>query len=575
VNSFDPWCVLQSSPPGAQMVVPAPYYGSLAPGGPWGCSGGGFVVPFPMWCPESLVGVDPPRAERSALTASVAPVLDPIVSRLTAEARLDDQHLLHVAITADGERREGTLDLGPAVASIVANLARWHALQHAAPGNSGEIAVASVDRAVGAAGQALVEALCTRQVCIACAGWLDDLGGALKETLQKFKGPIVEAATAAASQYGGSKAGAIASQLVGPVIDAVTQGKETPEKAAAEQQAAVDPTVAQGLATAKTAAAHAIVAFHVGETASRAAAGHPDAQQQIATFARDVERGDPVARAVAPVVTQAFASVRHPETYRPAAIAAITRAAEKLRAQGAVVAAYGYARRGSHQRTTPFRSADEARNWYTRSARGRHEYVALFDATNLAQPLLDEVNPAHALLERGPTTVAGFFDTLKSAFRTVTLPATWLNKKVAQVLQTPGIKQAVTAVATGVATIYGGPAAGALAAKLTGPIIDSTAETGGDPTRLFEKTKQKALEKHAVDPKSAQAVEHAHRAVMQTAVAYTLQTLAAEASRGDPQAIRQIGALQQAARDGDATAARAVQVLAHFQQGAAASLPRA
>ncbi len=573
MNSFDPWCVLQSSPPGAQMVVPAPYYGSLAPGGPWGCSGGGFVVPFPLWCPESLVGADPPRVERSALTASVAPVLDPIVSRLSAEARLDDQQLLHVALTADGERREGTLDLGPAVASIVAHLARWHALQHAAPGSSGETAVAAVDRAVGAAGQALVEALCTRQVRIACAGWLDDLGGALKETLQKYKGPITEAATSAASQYGGQAAGSVASQLVGPVIDAVAKGKETPEKAAVEQQAAVDPAVAQGLSTAKTAAAHALAAFHVGETASRAAAGHPEAQQQIAEFARDVERGDPVARAVVPVVAQAFASVRHPETYRPAAIAAVTRAADRIRQRGEVAAAYGYARGGGHQRTTPFRSADEARNWYTRSARGRHAYVALFDAANTSQPLLDAVDPSQALLERGPsggTAVAGFFDTLKSAYRTVSTPVTWFNKQVAKVLQTPGIKQAVTAVATGVATIYGGPAAGAMAAKLTGPIIDSTAETGGDPTRLFEKTKQKALEKHAVDPKSAQAVEHAHKAVMQTAIAFTLQALAAEASRGDPQAIRQIGELQQAAQAGDATAARAVQVLAHFQHGAVA-----
>ena len=97
--------------------------------------------------------------------------------------------------------------------------------------------------------------------------------------------------------------------------------------------------------------------------------------------------------------------------------------------------------------------------------------------------------------------MGGWLDSLKSVYRTASTPVTWINKNVAKVLQTPGIKEVVTTAASVVATAYGGPAAGAAAAKLVGPIIDSSAETGGDPTMLFEKTKKAS----GHDPKVVQA----------------------------------------------------------------------
>lgn len=170
---------------------------------------------------------------------------------------------------------------------------------------------------------------------------------------------------------------------------------------------------------------------------------------------------------------------------------------------------------------------------------------------------------------------AGFWDSLKSAYRTASSPVTWFNKKVAQTIQkVPGLKKAVTMAATAVATAYGGPAAGAAASRLAGPIIDSSAETGGDPTMLFEKTKQDAHQHSGGDPKVAQAISHAQNAITQTAAAYTLKDMAQNAGAGDPEANQQIAAIREAAQAGDSAAARAVQLLAEIQ-GAPPDAPAA
>jgi len=168
----------------------------------------------------------------------------------------------------------------------------------------------------------------------------------------------------------------------------------------------------------------------------------------------------------------------------------------------------------------------------------------------------------------------GFWDSLKSAYRTVSTPVTWFHKAVAKTIQkVPGLKQAVTVAATAVATAYGGPAAGAAASRLTGPIIDSSAETGGDPTMLFEKTKQDAHRASGGDPKVAQAITHAEKAITQTAAAYTLKSLASSASAGDLDSARKIGEIQQAAQAGDSASARAMQILSEIQRASADGPP--
>jgi hypothetical protein len=323
MNSFDPWRVMLSSPPGEQMIVPSPFYGH-----PFYDAQGTFVGnDLADWIPgfaEALEAAKSggPVIPRRGLVAEIAPVVAPATGGLTAKVELDDRQVLRATICVDGKCYASSMDLGPAIAAVLAKIAAFHVGLHGAmPGAvvSGEHAIGAVERAVAAAGDALVGALVDRHVRVACGGWLDDLGDTIKgagsrvyqaaaATLQKFKGPITEAAKAEAAKYGGDVAGEAAAQLVGPVIDsAANAGKDTPQKAAAEQQAAVDPAAAAALSTAKDAAARTIAAYHVSETAQQAAAGHPEAQQQVAQVVQDAERGDPAARAAAPLVHHGFA----------------------------------------------------------------------------------------------------------------------------------------------------------------------------------------------------------------------------------------------------------------------------
>jgi hypothetical protein len=323
MNSFDPWRLMLSSPPGEQMIVPTPFYGH-----PFYDAQGTFVGnDLADWIPGFAEALEAAKAgapvtQRRGLAAEIAPVVAPATGGLTAKVELDARQCLCATICVDGKCYSSSMDLGPAIAAVLAKIAAFHADLHAAmpgvPAVSGELCVGAVERAVAAARNALIGSLIDRHVRVACGGWLDDLGDAIKgagssvyqaaaATLQKFKGPITEAAKAEAAKYGGDVAGDAAAQLVGPVIDsAANAGKDTPQKAAAEQQAAVDPVAAAALSTAKDAAARTIAAYHVSETAQQAAAGHPEAQQQVAQVVQDAERGDPAARAAAPLVRHGF-----------------------------------------------------------------------------------------------------------------------------------------------------------------------------------------------------------------------------------------------------------------------------
>jgi hypothetical protein len=116
------------------------------------------------------------------------------------------------------------------------------------------------------------------------------------------------------------------------------------------------------------------------------------------------------------------------------------------------------------------------------------------------------------------------------------------------------LKVPITGAATAVATVYGGPLAGAAAAKLVGPIIDQTAEFG-------KKTKHPdvvAAEKAAqTDPVAAKALKSAQDAVAQTIAAYHVKDTAQKAEAGDPAAKQKIVDVAQSAERGD-PAAKAV-----------------
>jgi hypothetical protein len=388
------------------------------------------------------IGAEAP-ARRTGLTAELAPVLAPATGGFTARVDLDPQQRLHAEICVDGKCYQTSIDLAPAIAAVMAKIAQAHmdmhaAMPHGAPMISGEVMLDTVDEAIGAASDALIDSLVDRHISVACAGFLDDIGNAVSdigsavkgagvsvyrgvtETVQKLKGPITAVATGVATVYGGPAAGAAAAKLVGPIVDsAANLGKDGPQKAAAEDAAKTDPAAAQALAAAKDAVAHTVAAYHVVETAKKAAAGHPEAQQAIAKVTQDAESGDPAAHAATDLIQNAFstaitarqrsaprtyqtapasyrqpasaayptapAEYRRPDTYRQTASRAVERARRQY--QGSV-AALGYVRLGKHHKVYFFNSPDEAQGWYGSLAPG-YSYAALFDARNVTTPIAE------------------------------------------------------------------------------------------------------------------------------------------------------------------------------------------
>lgn len=166
-----------------------------------------------------------------------------------------------------------------------------------------------------------------------------------------------------------------------------------------------------------------------------------------------------------------------------------------------------------------------------------------------------------ALYDQHVSTVSsGWFDSLGSGvlsvYRKASSPVTWINKQVAKGLLK--FKGPVTMAATMVATAYGGPAAGAAAAKLVGPILESSAKTGGDPTKLFDDVKKSS----GNDPQVVKALVDAQQAVAHTTAAYHLTDTAAQAVGGDKTSQGKIAELEAAASSGDKAAASAMKIIA-------------
>ena len=125
----------------------------------------------------------------------------------------------------------------------------------------------------------------------------------------------------------------------------------------------------------------------------------------------------------------------------------------------------------------------------------------------------------------------------------------------------------ISTVATGVATYYGGPEAGAAAAKLAPVVTNLQAnllDPKGDPSKkaAAQQSLQRVNQVAQTDPRATQALAAAHQAVRDTAIAYHVKGAVDRAVTGDATAQRDVNAVVQAADRGDPAARSTFEVMA-------------
>lgn len=309
---------------GAELTaLSAPGYGFY---GPWGRPYGGVFFgadapPSPDVAPPVVL----PGPRRTGLTKELAPILAPATGGIMVNKHLDDKQVLHVEICVDGKCHRTSMDLAPAIALVMQKLVKWHEAQHA-PVPPPQTVVSTVQSAVGAAEDLIVGALVARHIDTVAAGILGDIAGAVKgavsgvaggvsSTFKKLKGPIGAAAGIAAAAGAsaipgvGAIAAPMAAKLANDLVQSVGGDSDAQKKVAqAAQQAKTDPAVALALDQATKAVANSTAAHHIKDTATKAAKGDAEAQQQIVKVADDAQKGDPAAKAVADLVANAMKS---------------------------------------------------------------------------------------------------------------------------------------------------------------------------------------------------------------------------------------------------------------------------
>ncbi len=132
-------------------------------------------------------------------------------------------------------------------------------------------------------------------------------------------------------------------------------------------------------------------------------------------------------------------------------------------------------------------------------------------------------------------------------------------------------KGPITVAATAVATAYGGPAAGAAAAKFTGPLLDAAHDGFNKPQA--KKALAEIRQAAATNPAIARAFDVAQRAVAETTAAYHIVDTAGKALDGDKQAITKIADLDKAATGGDGAAQKAMEIIVQALAAAGKSDP--
>jgi hypothetical protein len=190
--------------------------------------------------------------------------------------------------------------------------------------------------------------------------------------------------------------------------------------------------------------------------------------------------------------------------------------------------------------------------------------AAIEDTANAANVAVEAAGDllVGALIDQHCTTLsAGLWHSLTHAVYGV-------HHAVAKTVQQ--FKGPITVAASAVATVYGGPAAGAAAAKFTGPLIDGVA----NDFRSQKDTKvviDAAHEAAKTDPRIAKALADAHKAVADTAAAYHITATAADAAAGDPVAAQKVADLDRAASNGDLAAQQAMSVITQAFAAAASN----
>lgn len=266
-------------------------------------------------------------------------------------------------------------------------------------------------------------------------GWWDDVKGAatavvapvyaihkailsnpdVAKLLNDHKGELSMAAGAVATAYGGPAGGAAAAQLTGPIIESLSSGNSTQLIAGLAQQAQNDPTVAQAMQTAQKAVAHTTAAYHLTDTAARAASGDHVAARKIAQVDRAASGGDAAAQTAMEIIAHAFRILQGggsptiagaaPRGSSAAAARALRRegavAAEVLRGQGgARVVGFVKTRGGGpvegrggtvvtmteESMAMPFPSLDDADDWFGSLDPGETVYAAYYDAGDPTWP---------------------------------------------------------------------------------------------------------------------------------------------------------------------------------------------
>lgn len=274
---------------------------------------------YPLFRPfRPYLGADAPPAatKRTGLTADLAPIMAPATGGITVKKELDDKQVLRVEICVDGKCYRTSMDLAPAITMVMEKLARWHQGQHAQMPAPSTV-VSTVENAVRAAGDEIVGVMVGNHVAVMTSGWFDDVRSAIGGTLRKLQPVIAVVATTAATAAGGPAAGAAAAKIVPMWTDLqanVVDPKGDPKKKAQakqaiqqiHQQAAADPALAQALDIAHQAVKHTTVAYHVKETAQKAAAGDRTAQKDISNLVKAAEQGDPAAKSTFEVLASTF-----------------------------------------------------------------------------------------------------------------------------------------------------------------------------------------------------------------------------------------------------------------------------
>jgi hypothetical protein len=555
--------------------------------------------------PLSVPGGTEPRR---GLLAEVAPHVAPATGPISVKKTFDDHQVLHVEICVDDKCYRTSMDLAPAIEMVMTKLAQWHKAQHA-PTPSTAI-VGAIEGAIDAAGNAMADTLICHHGTVMMGGFFDDVGSALGGTLRQLAPVISTVATSVATYYGGSAAGAAAGQLA-PVVTNLQANlldpKGSPKTRAAAQQtlqyvnqvAQGDPHAAQALAAAHQAVRDTAVAYHVKGAVDKAVAGDPVAQQNVAAVVQAAEKGDPVAKSTYEVIVQTLLNnAQHSEWgarlwekimggggdttvgFWPYYLLAgglgttagilLERYTNEADLAARVNRAFSYRDQAWRE---AFRQRDQA--WgadYERVLRalGQVSPSAFEDYVRAANAARHEDQGVQSQGQTttsagwysAPVVVGSFWDDVGNAVLTVTG-----TKATNQFIQDHGLAPYVKLAAQGVATFYGGPAAGAAAGALAPSVMSLGVADKGKAAAAQQDVQGVTAMAQQHSPQMAQAVNIAKGSIKGAATAYHIDHLLRLAKRGDARSQRALTRLQALAAAGDPNAQKALQAVDAIHRG--------